>query len=240
LKDARGEVAIQGALLVAWSNNPIWPLPVFALIASLSFWLWDSRNRFIISQIHTWGRDIADRFMFPQADGVPLHGGACEVCPDAWVFGQRRSVPLCIREPHPASTAAADAFAANVLPIIRQIQDSGVQSFRGVARALTARGIKTARGGQWSAAQVSEVVNRPFGESVGVGVGWSRKGQILARLGEVLYWLGCGIAVMLFACGTLLYALQPVALFIGGLKKTIWQKPTQTRNYLKCASTRDG
>jgi hypothetical protein len=58
-----------------------------------------------------------------------------------------------------------------VLPIIRQIQDSGVQSFRGVARALTARGIKTARGGQWSAAQVSEVVNRPFGESVGVGVG---------------------------------------------------------------------
>jgi DNA invertase Pin-like site-specific DNA recombinase len=69
-----------------------------------------------------------------------------------------------------ASTAAADAFAANVLPIIRQIQDSGVQSFRGVARALAARGIKTARGGQWSAAQVSDIVNRPFGESVGVGV----------------------------------------------------------------------
>jgi DNA invertase Pin-like site-specific DNA recombinase len=69
-----------------------------------------------------------------------------------------------------ASTAAADAFAANVLPIIRQIQDSGVQSFRAVARALAARGIKTARGGQWSAAQVSDIVNRPFGESVGASV----------------------------------------------------------------------
>jgi hypothetical protein len=34
---------------------------------------------------------------------------------------------------------------------------------------------------------------------------------------------------MLFACGTLLYALQPVALFIGGLKKTIWQKPNANK-----------
>src|SRR5262249_41925788 len=46
--------------------------------------------------------------------------------------------------------------------IIRQIQDSGVSSLRGVARALTARGVKTARGGQWNAAQVSDVINRPF------------------------------------------------------------------------------
>jgi DNA invertase Pin-like site-specific DNA recombinase len=61
-----------------------------------------------------------------------------------------------------ASMAAADAFAANVLPIIREIQASGVQSFRAIARALTARGVKTARGGQWSAAQVSDIVNRPF------------------------------------------------------------------------------
>jgi DNA invertase Pin-like site-specific DNA recombinase len=61
-----------------------------------------------------------------------------------------------------ASTAAADAFATNVLPIIQQIQDSGVSSFRGIAKALTARGVKTARGGQWSAAQVSDIVSRPF------------------------------------------------------------------------------
>jgi DNA invertase Pin-like site-specific DNA recombinase len=61
-----------------------------------------------------------------------------------------------------ATIAAADAFAANVRPIIEQIRASGVQSLRGIARALAARGIKTARGGQWNAAQVADIINRPF------------------------------------------------------------------------------
>jgi DNA invertase Pin-like site-specific DNA recombinase len=61
------------------------------------------------------------------------------------------------------SSAAADAFAANVLPIINEIRASGVSSLRGIARALTARGIRTARGGQWTAVQVGDIVNRPFG-----------------------------------------------------------------------------
>jgi hypothetical protein len=37
-----------------------------------------------------------------------------------------------------ASVAAADAFAANVRPIIEQIRASGVQSFRGTVTRLTA------------------------------------------------------------------------------------------------------
>ena len=48
-----------------------------------------------------------------------------------------------------ANRAAADAFARNVLPIIRQIQASGVRSYRAIAGALNARGIPTARGGHW-------------------------------------------------------------------------------------------
>jgi DNA invertase Pin-like site-specific DNA recombinase len=48
-----------------------------------------------------------------------------------------------------ANRTAADAFARNVLPVIREIQKSGVQSFRAIASALNARGIPTARGGQW-------------------------------------------------------------------------------------------
>jgi DNA invertase Pin-like site-specific DNA recombinase len=57
--------------------------------------------------------------------------------------------------------AAADAFAANVRPIIEQIQASGVSSLRGVAKALTARGVRTARGGsEWTAVQVSNVLER--------------------------------------------------------------------------------
>jgi DNA invertase Pin-like site-specific DNA recombinase len=59
-----------------------------------------------------------------------------------------------------STRVAAKRFAANVLPVIQQIQASGVQSFRGVARALTARGIRTARGGEWSAVQVADILRR--------------------------------------------------------------------------------
>ena len=55
---------------------------------------------------------------------------------------------------------AADQFAANVLPVIQQIRASGIRSLRGVARALTARGIKTARDGEWSAVQVADILRR--------------------------------------------------------------------------------
>src|SRR6185436_12359624 len=41
----------------------------------------------------------------------------------------------------------ADRFAANTLPIVRQIQSSGVTTLRGIASALAARGVPTARGG---------------------------------------------------------------------------------------------
>src|SRR5437660_9003795 len=47
-----------------------------------------------------------------------------------------------------SNRAAAERYAANVLPVIREIQASGITSLRGVARALTARGIATARRGQ--------------------------------------------------------------------------------------------
>jgi DNA invertase Pin-like site-specific DNA recombinase len=59
-----------------------------------------------------------------------------------------------------ANSAAADRFSANVRPIIEQIQKSGVSSLRGVARALTARGIKTARGGEWTARMVINLLER--------------------------------------------------------------------------------
>lgn len=54
----------------------------------------------------------------------------------------------------------ADAFAANVRPIIKEIQASGVTSLHGIARALTARGVKTARGGDWTSVQVSNLLAR--------------------------------------------------------------------------------
>jgi hypothetical protein len=45
-----------------------------------------------------------------------------------------------------AKKEIADRYSANVLPVIREIQRSGSKSLRGVARALAARGIPTARG----------------------------------------------------------------------------------------------
>ena len=54
----------------------------------------------------------------------------------------------------------ADRFAKNVAPIIREIQSSGVKSNRGVARSLNARGVRTVRGGEWTAVQVGSILRR--------------------------------------------------------------------------------
>ena len=59
-----------------------------------------------------------------------------------------------------ANAAAADRFAANVAPIIRQIQATGASSLRAVAAALTARAVATARGGAWNPAQVANALRR--------------------------------------------------------------------------------
>jgi DNA invertase Pin-like site-specific DNA recombinase len=55
--------------------------------------------------------------------------------------------------------AAAKERAADLAPVISQLQAEGVASFGGLAKALTERGIPTARGEvKWSAAQVSRVL----------------------------------------------------------------------------------
>jgi DNA invertase Pin-like site-specific DNA recombinase len=59
-----------------------------------------------------------------------------------------------------ANREAADRFAANTLPIVKQIQSSGVTTLRGIAAALAARGVPTARGGEWTPVQVSNLMRR--------------------------------------------------------------------------------
>ncbi len=56
--------------------------------------------------------------------------------------------------------ASADRQAANVLPIIREIQKTGASTLRDVADALNARGIPTSRGGKWYATSVRNVLSR--------------------------------------------------------------------------------
>jgi len=58
-----------------------------------------------------------------------------------------------------AIAEAADAFAATVGPMIRDMQAQGL-SLRGIAAELAAKGIRTARGGAWTAKAVSNVLAR--------------------------------------------------------------------------------
>src|SRR5258705_13320146 len=53
---------------------------------------------------------------------------------------------------------AADAFASNVLPIVRQIQAAGATTYR--AKALNDRGVRTARGGDWHDSTVRNLLAR--------------------------------------------------------------------------------
>jgi DNA invertase Pin-like site-specific DNA recombinase len=59
-----------------------------------------------------------------------------------------------------AIKSQADRHAANVLPVIRDVQRSGAKTLRGVADALNARGISTSRGGRWHAMTVRNVLAR--------------------------------------------------------------------------------
>jgi hypothetical protein len=59
-----------------------------------------------------------------------------------------------------ALQATADRHAANVLPIIREVQKAGARTLREIADALNARGVPTARGGRWFATSVSNVLAR--------------------------------------------------------------------------------
>jgi DNA invertase Pin-like site-specific DNA recombinase len=77
--------------------------------------------------------------------------------------GKRLGNPkLCDARRHAAvaKKEKADRYAGNILPVIREIQGSGIKSLRGVARALAARGIPTARGGSWTPVQVTAILRR--------------------------------------------------------------------------------
>ena len=61
---------------------------------------------------------------------------------------------------HAANRAAADQFAANVLPIVRHIEAAGAKTPRAIAAALNARGVRTARGGLWHDSTVRNLLAR--------------------------------------------------------------------------------
>ena len=65
-----------------------------------------------------------------------------------------------------SNVTTADRFAANVAPVIRDIERAGVTTLQGIADALSARGIRTARGRRWYATTVRNVLDRADVEGV--------------------------------------------------------------------------
>jgi DNA invertase Pin-like site-specific DNA recombinase len=78
--------------------------------------------------------------------------------------GDHGHMPKIALEGYHASLAVrrakAEVRAADLLPIIAEIRAGGASSFRAVADGLNARGIPTARGGQWKPMQVLRIEER--------------------------------------------------------------------------------
>jgi DNA invertase Pin-like site-specific DNA recombinase len=65
----------------------------------------------------------------------------------------------------------ARARASDLAPIVQELQAAGCESLRAIAAGLEERGIPAARGGKWSAVQVSrllEAAGLPFEASTAV------------------------------------------------------------------------
>ena len=59
-----------------------------------------------------------------------------------------------------ATRRAADQHRERIMPIVETIQGEGISSLKGIAHTLNARGILTARGGQWYATTVRNLIRR--------------------------------------------------------------------------------
>ncbi|BDA86369.1 resolvase [Aureimonas sp. SA4125] len=75
-------------------------------------------------------------------------------------LGNRTNLAEASKAGAASNAKEADAFAANVLPVIASIRDAGTTSHRGIAEVLNARAVRTARGGTWTAVQVGRVLAR--------------------------------------------------------------------------------
>jgi DNA invertase Pin-like site-specific DNA recombinase len=76
------------------------------------------------------------------------------------VLGNRTNLAGAQAKGIAANRGAAEAFAANVLPIVRQIQATGATTFRAIAKALNDQGVRTARGGAWHDSTVRNLLGK--------------------------------------------------------------------------------
>jgi DNA invertase Pin-like site-specific DNA recombinase len=77
-------------------------------------------------------------------------------------LGNRRNASQAAQIGRKAQTENATLFAANTLPVVEAIRQTAVTDLRGIAAALNARGVRTARGGQWHVSNVKNLRDRAF------------------------------------------------------------------------------
>src|SRR5207244_694626 len=107
-------------------------LPLYAALAEKERRLIAERTRSALAARKAQGADLGNR----------------KNASDAAALGRR------------AQTENAALFAANTMPIIDAIRATGVTDLRGIAAALNARGIRTARGGYWHVSNVKNLIDR--------------------------------------------------------------------------------
>jgi DNA invertase Pin-like site-specific DNA recombinase len=76
------------------------------------------------------------------------------------LLGNRTNLPEAVAKAAVANKQAAVDFAINVRPVIEQVKASGATTYKAIAGALNARGIRTARGGEWHASTVRNIALR--------------------------------------------------------------------------------
>ncbi|ETW98541.1 recombinase family protein [Candidatus Entotheonella palauensis] len=141
-----------------------------------------ARNVYFISGLMESGVEFVAVDM-PEANRLTIHILAAVAEHEREMISQRTKVALKaakargvkLGSPEPSRGAAirtqvlqekADRFAANMLPIIHDLQAQGITGYRAIARALNARGIKTANGRQWYATTVKNLLQRPHGDNM--------------------------------------------------------------------------
>jgi DNA invertase Pin-like site-specific DNA recombinase len=76
------------------------------------------------------------------------------------LLGNRTNLPVATAKAAMSNRRIAAGFAANVVPIMEQIRTAGATSYAAIAGTLNTRGIVTARGGEWHATTVRNILLR--------------------------------------------------------------------------------
>lgn len=79
---------------------------------------------------------------------------------DGWADPESQDQGPDTRQSGVVARRLADQRAAITLPIVRELQASGIGTLQGVADALNARGVPTARGAQWYPTTVKNLLER--------------------------------------------------------------------------------